>query len=878
MNGPRLILQVPLLAALAIGPTSTAAQVPAPQDVIGFTLGSDYELANYDQVLAYFQALAEASDRVVLEEIGRSTLGKPMVLAFISTPENLGKRARYREINRRLALAKGLADDEAQALAAEGVATVWIDGGLHATEVAHSQHTPELAYWLATDESAEARRVRENTLVLLMPNINPDGANIVVDWYRENLGTPFETAPVPELYHPYVGHDNNRDWYMFTQAETQVAANVFYHEWFPQIIYNHHQTGPFPGRIWVPPPADPLNEHYDPLIVASFSHLGQYMLARFMKEGKPGVSTGIGYRVVWSAGFMHATPQLHNMLGLFTETALYRYATPHCYSDEEVGDIFTRGIRLSTREPSMHYIVPWEGGCWHLRDAMDYMMTGSRAVLDLAAKLKDDYLYNIYHMGQRQIRRGERAEGGPFAYIIDVRAQHDPGGAVELLRIFRQAGIEVRRAENSFAAGGARYPAGTYVIPPQAFRPFVVDLLEPKQHPDRFEYPGGPPEPPYDLTGYNLADQLGVVVERVFEPFALPGPAMQDIPAPSGTVSGRGGFGYVYSHKPNWSALATNRLLKAGASVSWTKDPVTVNGEEWPAGTFLVRGAGADGLADLSRELGIDFVGTDADPGVPTSSLRAPRVGIYQSYVANMAEGWTRWVLDQYEFDVEPIHDEDVRSGNLNRFDAILLPDQTADGILNGHPALTMPEQYVGGVSVEGGAALKRYVERGGWLLGFHQSVEFITSTFGLPVRNAVADIEPRHFFIPGSLIRFTTDPSHPLAYGMPEEGVALFWRHGVAMQVLPAASESSSAAGEQRLDQNLNVFASFPEDSLLIDGWAIGAKRYLGGRPAALQAPVGDGAVVLIGFRPDTRGQPRNAFKLLFNPLFASTIRELVP
>jgi hypothetical protein len=878
MNPLRWAFRILPFAALPLGVLGARAQVPAPQDVIGFTLGSDYQLANYDQVLAYLRALASASDRVVLEEIGKSTLGKPMVLAFISTPENLRKRERYREINRRLALAKDLSQDEAQALAAEGVATVWIDGGLHATEVAHSQHTPELAYWLATDESAEARRMRENTLVLLMPNINPDGANIVVDWYRKNLGTPFETAPVPELYHPYVGHDNNRDWFMFTQAETQVAATVFYHEWFPQIIYNHHQTGPFPGRIWVPPPADPLNANYDPLIIASFSHLGQYMLARFMKEGKPGVSTGIGYRVVWSAGFMHATPQLHNMLGLFTETALYTYATPHCYSEEEVGDIFTRGIRLSTREPSMHYIVPWEGGCWHIRDAMDYMMTGSRAVLDLAAKLKEDYLYNIYHMGQRQIRRGEQAEGGPFAYVIDVQKQHDRSSAVELLRIFRQAGIEVRRAERSFEADGRRYETGTYVIPPQAFRPFVIDMLERKEHPDRFEYPGGPPEPPYDLTGYNLADQLGVVVDRAFEPFEMPGPAVEEVAAPSGEVSGGGAFGYFYSHEPNWSALATNRLLKAGSSVSWTKEPVTVNGVQWPAGTFLVRGADDDRLADISHELGIDFVGVGSDPGVATSSLRAPQVGIYQSYISNMAEGWTRWVLDQYEFDLEPIHNDDIRSGDLDRFDAILFPDQSADGILNGHAALTMPEDYVGGVSVDGAAALKRYVEDGGWLVGFHESVEFLKSTFGLPVRNTVANVDPRRFFIPGSLIRFKSNTSDPLAYGMQEEGAALFWRHGVAMEILSAASEDASATGEQRLEQNVNVFAHFPDDSLLLDGWEIGAKRYLAGKPAAIQAPVGNGSVVLIGFRPDTRGQPRNTFKLLFNPLFASTIRELVP
>ena len=430
-----------------------SAQPPKPGELIGFELGTDYKIATYEQIHRYFLELDKASDRVVVEEIGRSTLDRPLILAFISSKENLQKRDRYREINKSLALARGLSDREAQQLASEGITTVWIDGGLHASELAGSQFTPELAYWLATDESAEARRIRDKVLLLLMPNMNPDGLDIVAEWYGENLGTAFETAPVPKLYHHYVGHDNNRDWYMFTQDETKAAADIFYHRWFPQIVYNHHQTGPFPGRIWVPPAIDPLNHHVDPLMVASFSHLGQFMLTRFMKEGKPGVSTAIGYRVAWAAGFMHAAPQLHNILGLFTETALYGLATPHCYTDEEIGDTFSRGIRLPTREPSMNYPVPWQGGCWHLRDAMEYMLTGSKAVLDVASKLKEDYLFNIYHMGQRQIARGEAAQDGPFAYAIDPSEQHDPGSALDLVRTLRQGGVEIRKAETEFQCG-----------------------------------------------------------------------------------------------------------------------------------------------------------------------------------------------------------------------------------------------------------------------------------------------------------------------------------------------------------------------------------------------------------------------------------------
>jgi hypothetical protein len=851
--------------------SNLSAQVPAPADVFGFRPGADYKLANYEQIQRYFEALDAASDRVVLERIGESTLGRTLLVALISSEENLSNRERYRTISQRLALTKGVAEGEARRMAKEGRAIVWIDGGLHATEVAHGQMTPELAYWLATDEGDEARRVRENVILLLMANMNPDGLDIVADWYGRNLGTPYETSSVPELYHHYIGHDNNRDWFMFTQAETKAVANQLYHVWFPQIVYNHHQSGPFPGRIWVPPFENPVNPNLDPLVVTSINQIGEAMKKRFDEEEKPGVSSGIVYDMWWN-GSMRGAPDFHNMLGFLTETALYRYATPHCYGPEEIPEDFgARAGNLPAKRPTTNYSNPWLGGCWHLRDPIEYMLTGSRAVLDLASKLKEDYLYNIYRMGKRQIVRGERGEGGPFAYVIDLEAQHDPGTAVELLQIFRQGGVEIRRAARPFQAGGRSYAAGTYVIPPQAFRPFVVDLMEPKRYPDRRQYPGGPPEPPYDMTGYELSFQLGVDADRIMEPFSLPDGVAETISPAAGGVTGDGNWGYLVTHAANASAVATNRLLANGAEISWAAESFEAAGVSWPAGTIVVRRVERSRVVALGRELGLEFHAVSGAPATALDRVRAPRIGLYKSYVASMPEGWTRWLFENYGFQFDNVENDDIRNGDLTQYDAIVLPDQSADAILNGHLAGRMPAEFTGGLGVEGAAALKRFVEEGGWLLAIDQATDFAISQFGLPVRNTVASTRPSEFFIPGSVIRVQVDPSDPLGYGMPEEAYALFVRSQV-FSVVPPASEGGRSG-----ERNVDVFARYPRENYLVSGWAHGGDRYLAGQVAGLRLPMGQGQVVLLGFEPHFRGQPRNTYKLLFNPLFASTLDKAV-
>ena len=846
------------LAALLTTATSPSlrAQVPTPADVVGFAPGEDYKLAGYQAVHDYFQALAASSPRVRLMQIGTSTLGQPLLLAAVSSADNIRNLDRYREISERLAKAEGLTDAEARQLAAEGKAIVWIDGGLHATEVAHGQLMPELAHYLATDESDETRTIRENTVVLVMANMNPDGLDIVTDWYMANVGTPYELSPIPELYHHYVGHDNNRDWYMFTQAETQAVARQLYHEWFPQIVYNHHQSSPFPGRIWTPPFENPVNPNLDPLVVTSINQIGESMKKRFDFEGKPGANSGIVFDMWWN-GSMRGAPDFHNMLGFLTETALYRYATPGCYDADDIPDTFgARAANLPAKTPTTNYPNPWLGGCWHMRDAMDYMMTASLAVADIAAELKEDYLFNIYWMGKRQTARGEAAEGGPFAYLIDLEDQHDPTTATELLQIFRTAGIEIIRADDAFEAGGETYPAGTYVIPPQAFRPFVIDLMEPKRYPDRRLYPDGPPEPPYDMTGYELRYQLGVNVARVMDSFAMPGPRIDEIAPPAGDVFGSGDH-WLIPPTTNGAYQAVNELLAEGATVM--RGSVGSGDPDWPAGTFLISDTDQSTVASIVERAGIDAVAVAEAPDGPWDELTAPRIGLYKNWVAAMPEGWTRWVFDQFGYRWENLTNEQIQQDDLSDFDIIVIPDQAARSILNGHDAGDVPPSYVGGLGDEGASALRAYVEDGGWLLAFDEAVDFVIDELPVPARNTARNLESQEFFIPGSLIKVSVDPTDPMAYGMPDSAVALFARS----QVLETTSGSA------------NVFANYANEDYLVSGWTLGGDEHLAGNPAAIRSPLGDGQIILLAFTPHFRGQPRNTYKLLFNPLLESTRRR---
>ena len=476
-----------LMAALA------AAGPPAPRQVLGFEPGADYKLADSRQIYGYFRSLAAASNRIRLVEFGRSSEGRPMYVAFLSAPENLKRLDRYREISRRLALGEA-APEEARRLASEGKALVWIDSGLHATEVAPAQHSPELAWRMVAGESEEVEAIRRNVILMQVPVINPDGLDMVAEWYAGNVGTPYETAPLPRLYQKYAGHDNNRDWFMLNLPETRQVSRLLFREWFPHIVYNQHQQPAFPARIFVPPYADPLNPNIPAAVMEGINLIGMAIKERLARENKAGALSYAGFDAWWNGG-LRSAPAFHNMHGILTETAGYAYATPRDYLPGEIPATFAGG--LSAREPSMFYERPWLGGRWALRDAIEYMLTVDFAILNLAAARRADYLLKSWEMARASIQAG--LKGNPFAYRLAPEA-----AGVEMAERLALAGIEVRRDSD-----------GTLVLPAaQPFRAYLVDLMEPQK------YPSGARRP-YDVAGWTLPMLMGVEVKRIDAPFDL---------------------------------------------------------------------------------------------------------------------------------------------------------------------------------------------------------------------------------------------------------------------------------------------------------------------------------------------------------------------
>jgi hypothetical protein len=925
-RAPRsLVLTVALLLTLC---TSSAAQsVTTPKQFFGFSIGDDYQLATYDQFVAYWRQLDKQSDRMKVVDIGPTAEGRPQLMAIITAPENFKKLDRYKDISRRLATAEGLDDEQARALAKEGKAIVWFDGGLHATEVLGAHQLIETVYQLVSRSDPETMRFL-NDLVILAVHANPDGMQLVSSWYmREKDPLRRSTDRLPRLYEKYAGHDNNRDFYMSNLPESINMNQVLYREWFPQIVYNHHQTGPAGAVMFAPPFRDPFNFNFDPLVPIGIDIVGAAMANRMAAEGKPGVTSrkGSSYSTWWNGG-LRTTVYFHNMIGLLTET---------------IGSPTPTSIPFVPAKllPDSSLYMPIEPqATWHFRQSIDYSVTANYAVFDVASRNKDTFLFNIYQMGKHAIERGNRdswtttprriiaaeatlaarAGGGrggrgsaaadadsenaggrggagrgasieQFQALLRDPNQRDPRGfilpsdqpdfptATKFINALIRTGVIVHRATAAFTVDGKTYPAGSYVVKSaQAFRAHVLDMFEPQDHPDDIPYPGGPPTRPYDNAGWTLAYQMGVAFDRVLDRFDGPFEQVSGIQTPPpGRVTQSPAGAVVLSHAGNNAFIAVNRLLAAGREVQW------VQSGDHP---FTISGATAAELRKLAADLGVSFEPAPASLATAGSiRLRPLRIGLADQYGGSIPAGWTRFVLEQFEFPFEVVYPKDLDAGNLaTRFDVLIFPSGVgpgpaagrgaaagAAGGRGGAPAADVPAEYQRMLGTYTAAAtappLRRFVEAGGTVLAVGRAAANLAQLFELPVGNHLVERSPdgtarplptEKYYVPGSVLRVAVDNTAPLAHGF-DTHVDVFFDNSPAFSLGPEA-----------VMKGIRPVAWFDSPTPLRSGWAFG-QGYLAGGAEIVEAPIGKGRLVMFAPEITFRAQPHGTFKFLFNGIY---------
>jgi hypothetical protein len=813
-----------LLAALqTVGPSGR------PADFLGFEPGADSMLADWRQVSGYMNGLAQRSRYVRVDTLGRTTEGRPFLLLTITSPANQQRLAEIKQAQALLADPRRLTDSALVSIRTRQPAVILISNNIHSTEVASSQMGMTLAYRLVTDP--ELRVLLDSVVVLMIPSMNPDGLDTVVSWYRRYKGTRYEGGPLPWLYHKYIGHDNNRDWFMLTQVETRLVTRMLYKEWFPEIVYDVHQMGANGVRLFVPPFQDPVNPNLDPAIVAGINLVGAQMAAALYDAGLTGVAHQQTYDLWWHGGF-RSTPTRHNMIGILTEAASTRLGSPITLS----GDSVRQPVR------GVNYPAPWPGGTWHLGDIVRYELTTSEALVHLAARDRVAVIDRFVGLGRRAVEAG--LAGNPFAYVLPIE-QRDPESWTALANVLAAGGVEVWRAAEAFSVGGRTYSAGSLVVPmAQPYRAHAKDLLEP-QH-----YTPVNDRPPYDVAGWTLPFTMGVRADVADAPFTANLVRVDSVvPAPGRIEGSGGGDVFFLKNRTNAESRTVAALLAAGQTVTIVGDSLMVRGPR--ARAILTEHAARHGF------------GVTAARAAPAgrqgaSRQRLPRIALYQPWTGNIDEGWTRWLFEQYGISYTTVHDNDLKRGGLRqRFDVIVLPDADGSAILNGVDSARIPLQYAGGMGESGANAVSAFVRGGGTLVCLDGSSNFAITRLNLPVVNVLAGEasgpQVLRFYAPGSIFGTVLGgvagegPRSPVTLGVPES-LQVYFENSAAFTVSAPA----------------RALATYPEQPLR-SGYARFQER-LAGKAALVEAPVGSGRVILFGFRPQFRGQTHGTFKLLFN------------
>ncbi len=890
-----------LIVALLSQSFLMAQTVPSPKSHFGFNIGDNYQLATFTQTEAYLKKLAAVSKKVKLQVIGKTEEGRNHYMVIVSDPSNLANLEKYKSISQKLAHAEDLSVAEATQMANEGKAVVWIDGGLHATEVTGIHQWIESLYQLITRTDEETKRILKSTIILFV-HANPDGQELVSNWYMRNSDTlKRSTSSLPRLYQKYIGHDNNRDFYMTNMQESKNMSRQQYIEWMPQVLYNHHQTGP-PGTVVAGPPyRDPFNYVYDPLLVTGIDALGAAMSSRLNAESKPGytMKSGSVYSTWWNGG-LRTTAYYHNIIGLLTE--IIGNPTP--------SNIPLVPQRLIPNSATPYPITPQK---WYFRNSIDYSVSLNYAVLNYAARYREELLLNIYKMGRHSIEAGSKDNWTLYSKRSDAVAEllktekltgnidsfqttlfnkvyknpanRDARGyivtanqtttAIDFINILIQSGIKVEKANANFSVAGKNYPAGSYIVKTnQAFRPHVIDMFEPQDHPNDFQYPGGPPVRPYDAAGWTPAFTMGIEFDRVLDDFNGP---FETIPygliqKPMGKINASATVaGYSFSTKENAAYYAINTLLAMGVEVYKNKDQYYVAANT--ANKKL-----QETIESLSAEKGIIFNGVTAKPTNMNDKVMPQRIALWDKYGGSMSSGWVRWIFEKYNFPFQLIFAKEIDASNLkDKYDVILfvegaipsLKPEAGNGYEEKEPkAEDVPEIYqatLGKITAEKSIpALNKFLQEGGTIITIGSSAN-LAYHLNVPVRNALVEmvagkeksLPGEKFYIPGSVMQITLDNEYKANWGM-NKNADVYFSASPVFKLLPDAIARKEVV----------PLAWYASDKTLRSGWAFG-QSYLQDGIAAFEAKVGNGKLFVYGPEITFRGQTHSNYKMLFNQLY---------
>jgi hypothetical protein len=825
--------------------------------MFGFQMGADKKLINWQQIVSYFELLGENSNRVQVVELGKTTLNRPMIMAIIGSEEAINNLDNYQKLQQQLARPFELDQNQADQLIQNSKLVFLITLNIHSTEIASSQESVELAYELATSKDPKIQKILDNVLVLLVPSLNPDGQDMVTKWYLKDVGTEYEGSRLPMKYHHYAGHDNNRDWFFFNLVESQHLAKVLYHDWYPEIVLDQHQMGSLGARLFLPPYADPVNPNVPPALMANVNRLGKHVVADLHDQGFKGVVTGTIFNAFFE-GTMSKTPLWHNRIGILTEAASVRIATPLFFPKTSLRGM---GLDLPEYTQQTNFLDPWPGGWWRLRDIIDYEKAATYSMLDLAATYKEKFKRNFYRLNQEAIEAGK--SGDPFAYVIPAQ-QHDPNNAIEMLRRLRFANVDIYQAEKDFSTSVGAFKKGSFIIPlAQPSRAYIKDLMEIQQYPNLKEYPGGPPRKPYDVTAWTLPLQMGVNAVEINEPFVANTTAISEPKLKVKANSITSGWVAV-ENRYNHSYQLINDLLKSGYEIFQVETPIA----ELGPGTFLfqINDQQVESLKKKSNSFEVPILPFQNTNAHKLKKVEKARIAIYQPWIPSAYdEGWLRLILDNFGFDYTILHNQEFKDKEkfIDKFDVLIFGSQESDRIVDGkpkdapEPTLGEPKvrkEYRGGIGKQGVEKVREFLMAGGTVLFLGEASNFAIDKLHLPVTNSLKSVNCKNFFAPGSILELHLDPSSPLTYGMPAK-TSIYVNNSVALKLKPYGRE-------------IKEVGFYGDRNLLQSGWLVGESK-LYNKVALADIPVGKGRAILYAFRVQHRGQTFGTFKLMFNALY---------